>query len=149
MTLDEAIRRLRTLDEPVPKPPRLPTAEEVAQAERDLGVTFHPDYRRFQLEASNVALGDLEPGLVLPGIEHPSLRDIVRDAKALGVPVSLLPFCEDNGDYFVMDSAGRVGLWDHQQRKASPAYDSLATWIVKEWISRADDGDGDEDDDED
>src|SRR5437763_993007 len=51
MSIDEAIAALRERNEEVPKPMRLPAAAEVDAAEKELGVTFHPDYRRYLLEA--------------------------------------------------------------------------------------------------
>ena len=94
MTLDEAFQKLREASQPVPKPLRLPTAAEVDAAERDIGVPFHPDYRRFQLEASNVVAGVLEPALVLPDmIPYLDLRKTVKNARQIGVPPNVLPFC--------------------------------------------------------
>jgi hypothetical protein len=55
MNLSEVIIELRELNEPVPKPFRLPTEAEVLAAEKRLNVRFHEDYRRFLLEASDVA----------------------------------------------------------------------------------------------
>ena len=66
MSLDAAIEELRELNEDVPKPLRLPTTGEVDAAERRLGVTFHPDYRKYLLAASNVVYGTKEPCTVAP-----------------------------------------------------------------------------------
>jgi hypothetical protein len=62
--MDEAIAQLRNLNEPVPKPLRLPTEEEIRKVEKELGVKFHPDYERFLLEASDVVYGVLEPATI-------------------------------------------------------------------------------------
>ena len=61
MTIDEAIAKLREMNEEVPKPMRLPTADEVAEVEEELDVKFHPDFRRYLLEASDVVVGTMEP----------------------------------------------------------------------------------------
>ncbi len=138
MTLDEAFVKLREANQPVPKPLRLPTPAEVDAAERDIGVSFHPDYRRFQLEVSNVVAGVLEPAVVLPGMmPYLDLRKTVEDARRIGVPRDVLPFCQDNGDYFFIDRAGQVGFWDHNGRVAVPLKKSLASWIVDEWLGEA------------
>ena len=143
MTLDQAFARLRAASETVPTPLRLPTAAEVDAAERDLGRRFHPDYRRFQLEASNIAAGTLEPALVLPDLPpYLDLRTIVQEAREIGVPKEVLPFCEDNGDYYTIDPAGRIALWDHTAGAAIPCRKSLAEWIANDWL------DADEDDDD-
>ena len=139
MTLDEAFEKLREANEPVPTPLRLPTPAEVDAAERDLGVRFHPDYRRFQLEASNVVVGVLEPALVLPDMmPYLDLRETVKDARQIGVPPDVLPFCQDNGDFFFINRAGEVGFWDHNGGGAVLLNKSLADWIADEWLGTAD-----------
>ena len=45
MTLVDALRELRSRNEPVPLPMRLPTAAEVDDAERRLGVSFQASLR--------------------------------------------------------------------------------------------------------
>ena len=40
MSLADSIARLRSLNEPVPRPARLPSDDEIRQAETDLGVIF-------------------------------------------------------------------------------------------------------------
>ena len=140
MTLDEAFQKLRDASEPVPNPRRLPTPSEVDAAERDIGVPFHPDYRRFQLEASNLVVGVLEPAVVLPNtIPYLDLRETVKIARHIGAPTDVLPFCDDNGDYFFIDRNGEIGFWDHNGRCAIMLRKSLADWIVDVWLDTADD----------
>jgi hypothetical protein len=135
MTLDQAFSELRRRNKPVPKPLRLPTPEEVSVAERDLGLTFHPDFRRFQLEASNVVCGVLEPGLVLPEIDiFRDLRSIAQYGWLAGVPKTALPFCEDNGNYYFMGRDGIVRYWDHDGHGESGRRASFAQWILEDWL---------------
>ena len=54
MNLTQVLAELRDLNEPVPKPLRLPTETEVNQAESALGIKFPEDYRRYLLEAGDV-----------------------------------------------------------------------------------------------
>ena len=132
--LDDALKLLRERNQPVPEPGRLPTVEEVETAERDLGLNFHPDYRRFQLEASDVNACILEPALVFPDAEpYVNLRTTAREAWDQGVDRDVLPFCEDNGNYWFIDAEGRVGFWDHEDD--SPTDEgTLAEWIVEVWL---------------
>lgn len=135
MTLDDAFAALAAAAQQVPKPLRLPTPEELSAAERDLGLPFHADYRRFQREASNIVCNVLEPGLVLPGLSpYRDLRRIARNGWAAGVPKDTLPFCSDNGNYYIIDGSGRVTFWDHDDGSESGQNLSLAEWIVEEWI---------------
>jgi hypothetical protein len=132
VTLDEVIRELRKLNEPVPKPRRLPTDSEVEQAQAALGVTFHPDYRKYLLAASDVVFGTTEP-CTLVGGGHTNFASVAADAWAMGVPRHLVPICEDNGDYFCMNGAGEVVFWSHDGT-TDERWSDLATWIKRVWI---------------
>ena len=135
MTLDEAFTRLRARDEVVPKPLTLPTIEEVNAAERDLGIPFHDDFRRFQVEVSNVNVGWLEPALALPGVmAYRNLCDVAARGWKAGAPRDSLPFCWDNGDYFLIDADGRIAFWDHNARAVVRLNKTLADWIVEDWL---------------
>lgn len=134
MELSKAINELRKLNEPVPTPFRLPTKEEIRAAEARLGVTFHEDYKRFLLEASDVVYGTCEPAAIVPNAGH---RDLFQMAEAAwgidGVPHDLLPFCFDNGNYFCLNEAGEVVYWDHNGT-TDEKWRDLAMWIKRVWI---------------
>ena len=128
---------LRGLNEPVPKPLRLPTEAEVSGAEDQLGVKFPLDYRQYLLEASDVVYGALEPAIVIPDAGHLSLVDIAETAwDEMEVPRTSLPFCEDNGDYYCLDEAGAVEFWSHNGT-TDEKWKDLATWIKKVWIEES------------
>ena len=137
MNLTEELVALRERNDSVPVPPRLPTVAEVDAAERELGVHFHPDYRRFLLEAGDVVFGTLEPAQVTPDAERLSLAAITEEAReAMDLPARLLPICEDNGDYYCMRANGRsseVIFWSHDGA-TDERWDDLATWIEEVWI---------------
>lgn len=134
MTLDEAIAQLRELDEPVPQTLRLPTEQEIAEAERRLGIRFHPDYRKFLREASNVTFGTKEPATLTDPDSHTELTTLAEDAWVqCGVPRELLPICEDNGDYYCMDSKGRIVFWS-SDGETEDNWPNLAAWIEQVWI---------------
>lgn len=135
MDLDTALKLLRDNRETVPKPLRLPTADELAAAESDLGLSFHDDYRRFQLESSDCVFGTLEPALVLPGLSpYLDLRKTANAAWSIGAPRDALPFCQDNGNYFLINSAGRIGYFDHDDASAHFGDGNLSSWIVDDWL---------------
>jgi hypothetical protein len=137
MSLIEVIRDLRELNEPVPRPRQLPTPEEVSAAERTLGVSFHPDYRQYLLEASDVVHGTLEPATVASGSGHTALIPMAQAAWAkMGLPRDLLPICEDNGDYFCITKPGEVVFWSHNG-KTDEKWRDLATWIQEVWIGES------------
>ena len=60
--MDEILTLLRKLNEPVPKPLRLPTEDDVFKVEKELNFIFPAEYRRFLLEASDVVVGTIDAG---------------------------------------------------------------------------------------
>ena len=134
MNLSDVIAELRELNQHVPQPLRLPTPLEVDAAEDLLGVKFPADYRRYLLEASDVVYGSIEPGIVIRDAGHLSLVQIAETAwNEMEVPRELLPFCEDNGDYYCLNQAGEVEYWSHDG-STDEKWKDLATWIKEVWI---------------
>ena len=122
MHLEDVIEKLRNLNEPVPKPARLPTESEIAAAEKKLGVEFPSDYHQFLLQASDVTYGTVEPAMITSRAGQLDLVKMAREAWELGVPEDLLPFCESNGDYFCLHSDGQVVYWHHDGSRVRRAY---------------------------
>src|SRR5438105_4017094 len=112
MDLNEAIRELRVRNERVPRPLRLPTSGEVDLAEKRVGVQFHPDFRRYLLEASDVVLGSLEPVTITRPASHTDLLKVSQSAwQAYGVPREYLPICESNADFYCISTSGEIFFW--------------------------------------
>lgn len=134
MNLSEAIAELRDLNEPVAKPFRLPTETEVAAAEKRLNFKFHEDYRTFLLEASDVVVGSLEPAMVTPDSGILNLCEMAEYAwDEMELPLTLLPICEEDGDYYCMNKKGEVELWTSGE--TTEKWADLATWIEEVWIN--------------
>ena len=133
MTLNQAISKLRELNETVPKPMRLPTEQEVADVEQELGIKFHPDYRQYLLSASDVVYGATEPATITDPDSHTHLPTICEEAWELDVPKKLLPICEDNGDYYCMNRKGEIVFFS-QDGASDEKWKDLATWIEEVWI---------------
>jgi hypothetical protein len=138
MNLPEIISELRNRNEPVPKPPRLPTEAEVIDAEQRMGVRFPSDYRYFLLHGSDVVFGSIEPGVVTPEAGHLDLVQLATDAWELGAPRELLPFCESNGDYYCLNPSGQVVYWSHNG-VTDESWPDLAHWIQRVWIEENED----------
>ena len=137
MSISEVLAELRDLNEPVPKPLRLPTETEVNLAENRLGRKFPDDYRRYLLEASDVVYGTLEPAIVMPDAGHLNLVEIAESAwDEMDLPRDLLPFCEDNGDYYCLTADGAVKFWSHNGT-TDESWKDLATWIKEVWIEQS------------
>jgi hypothetical protein len=136
MSLQATIETLRGLNEPVPRPFRLPTEAEVSAAERTLGTPFPADYRYFLLHGSDVAYGALEPAVVIPDCGHLDLVEMVQAAREVGVPKDHLPFCEENGDYYCLIPDSRVVRWSHDGL-FSGRWPDLSHWIQEVWLESA------------
>jgi hypothetical protein len=134
MSLADSLQSLRRANQPVPKPMRLPTSGEISLAEKEIGTSFHPDFRRFLLEASDVVFGTMEPvTLTLPGA-HTDLRKVTSSARKAGVPKEWLPVCESNGDYFCLLPSGEIRFWSHDGA-SSESWSSLSEWIDEVWLT--------------
>ena len=145
MSLEKVIRTLRTLNEPVPKPPRLPVCEEIKQIEHQIGMSFHPDLRQYFLEASDVVYGVFEPVTIPADSGHTSVLNVIEQARSIGVPDTLVPICETNADYYCMTSHGTIVFWSHDASGLTgEQWDDLATWIEEVWIQESQDLEDDE-----
>jgi hypothetical protein len=114
----------------VPKddPFRLPTDAEIASAELRLGLKFHPDYIAFLQSGGDVANAKFEPAVVRPGSSRLDLFKIAESAwNLMGVPRDLLPFVEDNGDYYCVNSRGEVIYWSHNGT-TDERWPNIAAW---------------------
>jgi hypothetical protein len=136
MDISDAISALLNCNQPVPKPLRLPTESDISAVESELDVVLHPDFRRFQLEASNICFGIREPIIALPdSMPYLSLTANAKAAWAAGVPRNCIAFCGDNGNYFFLNPDGCVGYYDHDSNSHSVSKQTLADWIFEEWIN--------------
>jgi hypothetical protein len=108
-------------------PLRPPTDTEIDAAESRLGLKFHADYRAFLKSGGDVGDSTLEPAVVLPGSGYLDLFEIVENAWEAGVPRDFLPFVEDNGDYYCLNSRGEVVYWSHNGA-TDEKWPTLAAW---------------------
>lgn len=133
--LFEAFAELRRAGIAVPKQPRLPTAAEVDEVASQIDVPLPTDLRRFLLEASDVVVGTLEPATATSPESHRYLPRVVESGRAYGVPSKLLPFCENNADFYCFDDRERIVYWSHNGA-VDESWPNLATWIRKVWLGR-------------
>lgn len=107
---------------------RIPTDAEIDLVEQTLGLQFHPDYRAFLTSENNVTNAGFEPAVVLPGSGHLYLVEMAKIAwDERGVPRDLLPFVDNNGDYFCLTETGEVVYWSHNGT-THERWSTLADW---------------------
>lgn len=134
--LEDTLLALRERNEDVPSPVAPATRAQVAQAERDLHFTFHPDFVQFLTEASDITHGTFEPGVLAEPGTHLDLLRIARSGwEDWGIPRDVLPFCEDNADFFCMRKDGSVFFWSHDGLLGPEEWPSLADWIADAWMA--------------
>ena len=91
-----------------------PNAEDIAEAERRLGLRFHPDYIRFMQGGYDLGDAIIEPLLIHPNAGHLDMFTAVEEArKYYGLPEHLLPIVEDNSDYYCINESGEIAFWSH------------------------------------
>lgn len=126
---------------------RLPTASEVDAVADALGVTFHPDFRLFQLKIANRVYNDIRPAIALPpdvlqrGTGEPFAlktvvlsfrRQVAHAATKPGVPSQAILFCQTNGIFSLIDTNGQVFLLPSGEIRSFFVGD-LADWIRIVW----------------
>ena len=93
---------------------KIPTDIEIANAQVKLGFTFPAEYIAFIKSGYDLGDSSLE---ALEIVDPPSYADIyeaLADArKFYELPVDLMPICEDNSDYYCINSNGEVVFWSH------------------------------------
>ncbi|NVK22065.1 MAG: SMI1/KNR4 family protein [Kangiellaceae bacterium] len=91
-----------------------PTDEEIDKAQQELGFAFPSEYITFL--KSGYDLGDIpmEALEIANTPSHVNIYEAVENArKYFNLPTSLLPICEDNGDYYCLNQSGEVVFWSH------------------------------------
>jgi hypothetical protein len=115
---------------------RPPTDPEIDAAEARLQFPFPGEYREFLKSGGDVGEAKFEPAVVLPGSSHLDLIEIAGTAwGVVGVPKDLLPFVEDNGDYFCLTRAGEVVFWSHNG-STNERWPDLKNWYQEVCIER-------------
>ena len=132
--LDEVFDRLKRLNQPVPRPLRLPTSSEVESVEKELGLSFHPDFRRFLEEVSDVVFGTIEPVTITNSEAHTHLATVIEDGRTFfNLPADYTPICESNSDLYCVTLDGRVVFWPHNGT-SDEAWANVGAWIEDVWI---------------
>lgn len=135
----DILEKLRALDESAPIPPSLPTEADVRAAEAALGVTFPPSYVRFQLHYSDVSFGQYELfGLSGDEGDAALLMEVKEAREHNDLDEHLLPFVEDNGDYFCFDLTSaapeyEVVYWSHNGTTGE-RWNNFLDWVENCWI---------------
>lgn len=131
--LEKMIKKVKSLNEVVSIPPKLPDNSQIKLLEKESGLIFHPDFKYFLMNASNLTYGVIEPVTAYPDSGHTYFLEVLIDARANGISTNDIPICEDNGNYYCVQENGEVVFWDHNGGPKD-SWKSIADWIEKVWL---------------
>ena len=135
MDIDTAIDRLLRSNDCERFPVDCPSEETIAECERRLGRSLHPDHRTLLLKAGNVFHAPVE--IAVPRKEsEDSYGDLVlldREAHEDGVPAEFTIVSFDNGEHHCIDRSGRMTAFD-VRGEIVETWDSLGDWVVRCWM---------------
>jgi hypothetical protein len=136
----DTLEKLKSLNQPVPLPPQLPTEADVMAAEEKLGVKFPPSYVKYQLEYSDINVGHLEMYSLFEDDDRLAMINNINNARKYHrLDEHLLPFVEEqDGDYFCfnLESNGpeyEVVYWSHNGT-TDEKWDNFLDWVERRWI---------------
>jgi hypothetical protein len=132
--MEALIQILRERNERVPRPLPRVTPDDIARAEVTFGRKLPPDYVQLQLGAGDVTFGPIEPATLQPESGHTHIGSVIEGARAVGLPASLLPICEDNGAYYCLAPDGKVQYW-LPTGPTNEEWASLAEWVREVWLA--------------
>ncbi len=135
-TIDKAINDLKKIDISKTSQP-LPDDFLISNYEKATSFIFPEDYKVFLKSASNVIAGSFSALRLNPNMreEFGELQYAIKEARENGMPVSYLPICEDNSDYYCFSPDGKIRFWSHDGA-SDESWPDLATWIRKVWIEQ-------------
>ncbi|MBF7686690.1 SMI1/KNR4 family protein [Acinetobacter rathckeae] len=107
----------------------LPDDDLIAQYEKEIGFSFCTDYKRMLKVVSNILYGTIELlCLSKDKIYSDELISTLHTAREQGLAKNWLPFCEDNGNYYCINSDGIIKYWSHNGY-TNEQWPNLASWI--------------------
>jgi len=115
----------------------LATDEELDGIERSLGVKLPQSYRQYLKQYVHRQIGTYEPF---------TAQDLVRavgEARSAGLEPHLLPFLEDNADYFCFDLRAQVDeppvVFRPHDGTSNETWANFAAWVEECWLAELDD----------
>lgn len=135
VSLEDVINELKTVSLGQCNNVPLPDDEIISQYEKDIGFIFPSDYKKVVKEVGNVFYGTIELlSLSQDKKYYGELSETLMEARELGIPESWIPICEDNGNYYCIDSQGIIRFWS-PDGKSDDIWPNIAVWIKEIWIN--------------
>ena len=137
----EILEKIKLLGEPVAEWV-LPSMEEISFVEETLNIKYPKSYINFLTGYSNISFGFFEnlKMNIVEDFEWLYAVNVINDAWDINnVPKHLIPFVQDNGNYYCFDSrTGNDGeypikYWSHN-RTTDEKWDNFMDWVEKCWL---------------
>jgi len=133
--MQRVIEALRQLNQTVPVPLELPTEDELVLVEEELFMPLNKELRVFLLSVSDVIYGDVEPVTAVDPNSHTYLPTVASVAWDEGVPRHLIPVCQSAIQYYCMDEAGEITLWQgSSQLHSEGPWPDIWQWAELVWM---------------
>ena len=131
--MQDVIDALRQANAEVAMPLELPEFDDVVQAEEDICVPLHPDFKEFLLKVSDVICGSLEPVTVADPASHTHLPEVAAYAWSIGLSRELTPICAHAGGFYVVNLEGAVIYWTPESGDIEE-WTSIEEWCREVWL---------------
>jgi hypothetical protein len=131
--MDEIVEQLREANTQVAWGLELPSHEMTVEAEEQILMPLPRDYREFLLTVSDVLVGSLEPAVVADPSAHNYLPEVCATAWSLGVPRTLIPFCQAGDNYYCLSLEGEVLYWAEGEL-TDDSWENIWYWARDVWL---------------
>ncbi|MEL7546522.1 MAG: SMI1/KNR4 family protein [Pseudomonadota bacterium] len=132
--LNHALERLRALTEPVSNPGQRATLSDIESIQQKTARRFPSHLIHFLLETGDLSFGAIEPITVMDPTAHTHFTEVLVNFRAINGPETLIPICEDNGNFYCIQRDGTVVFWDHNG-PVDESWPDMANWITDVWIA--------------
>ncbi len=134
LQIEEAIELLKENRLPLKIQEQRTDEKLIARYEDKLGIKFSADFKKLY-QSIGYTLCNGKDILQLTELKDDS-RDLAEHYELLhsqNGTKNLLPFCEDNSDYYCLNEKGEVVFWSHNGT-TDEKWPDLATWIKEVWV---------------
>ena len=132
--LDKTIEKLKIISYGKKMNIYLPNDDLLNEYEQKTGIILSEDYRKVLKSISNVFYGTKELLSVTNNSEYyRELSVALNDTRKMGIPKDWIPICEDNGDYYCLNSKGEIKYWS-RDGCSDESWENLESWIEQVWI---------------
>ena len=135
----EILEKLKALSYKAPNPPKLPTEKDIKNVEEKLDIKFPPSYVEYQANYSDVFFGTFELYQLFENGSYLDLLKGIKEAREAGLSKNLIPFLEDNGDYYCFDTNSpapefEIRFWSHNG-ETNEKWKNFLDWVENCWIT--------------